>query len=278
MWVTSNYVNCSRRNPKRSAQCVYHTETLVYSTARAGISCIKKEGPINNSSITRWTFQSLSMSSRREDFMDIDMVKNRETNNILRLTICRRHAKRVISKESMTDSYDIKKSVFEWLKIIETKIFVDDGMMLLRIKITLTIWPHKSTSTVRANGGFIQISKVPILCHWGIDLISSRHCLLCNDCNKKQEKNHRCLLTLTNNNNGRHAVHLLHGGIGKVHGGLFILPKVTLKMHQVSNERCELLFAVFGKRHRKRLSWIQFILSQIGRLQLTVVYCNRQVV
>ena len=76
MWVTSNYVNCSRRNPKRSAQCAYHTGISVYSTARAGVPCIKKEGPINNSSIIRWTFfQSLSTSSRREDLMDIDMVK-----------------------------------------------------------------------------------------------------------------------------------------------------------------------------------------------------------
>ena len=70
MWVTSNYVRCSIRNPKRSAQCVYHTGTLVYSTARAGISCMKKEEPIKNSSVLRWTFsQSLSMSSRREDLM-----------------------------------------------------------------------------------------------------------------------------------------------------------------------------------------------------------------
>ena len=59
------------------------------------------------------------------------------------------------------------------IEIIETKIFVDDGM-LLRMKITLTIWQHNNTSTIRANGGFILISKVPILCHWGIDLISSR--------------------------------------------------------------------------------------------------------
>ena len=44
--------------------------------------------------------------------------------------------KREISKESMTDSYE-KNSVFESLKIIETKIFVDDRM-LLRMKITLT--------------------------------------------------------------------------------------------------------------------------------------------
>ena len=73
--------------PKRSAQCVYRTGISVYSTARAGISCIKKEGPIKNSSIIRWTFfQSLSMSSRREDLMDIDMVKSRETKNITQLT------------------------------------------------------------------------------------------------------------------------------------------------------------------------------------------------
>ena len=38
-----------------------------------------------------------------------------------------------------------------------------------------------------------------------------------------------------------------HGGIGKVHGGLLILPKVTMEMHQVLNERSDLLIAVFGK-------------------------------
>ena len=56
MSVTSSYVNYSRRNPKRSAQCVYHTGMSVYSTARAGISCIKKGVSIKNSSIVRWTF------------------------------------------------------------------------------------------------------------------------------------------------------------------------------------------------------------------------------
>ena len=99
--------------------------------------------------------------------MDIDMVKSQETKNIKRLTNWRRKAKREISKESMTDSYEIQNSVLEWLKIIETKIFVDDGM-LLRMKITLIIWQHKNTSTFRANGGFIQIGKILILCHWGL--------------------------------------------------------------------------------------------------------------
>ena len=36
MLGTSNYVNYSRRNPKRSAKYVYHTGISVYSTARAG--------------------------------------------------------------------------------------------------------------------------------------------------------------------------------------------------------------------------------------------------
>ena len=39
------------------------------------------------------------------------------------------------SKESMTDSYEIKNSASEWLNITEMKIFVDDGMRL-RMKIT----------------------------------------------------------------------------------------------------------------------------------------------
>ena len=180
-----------------------------------------------------------------------------------------------ISEESMTDSYDIKNSVFEWLKIIETKIFVDDGM-LLRMKITLTIWQHKNTFTNRTNGGFIQISKVLILCHWGTDLISSRHCLPCNDCNKKQEKNHMCLLTLTNTNNGRHEVHLQHGGDCKVHGGLLIILKVKKEMIQVLSELGDPLLAVFGKLLRSWLSWIQSILLQMDRLQLTAVCCNRR--
>ena len=59
-----------------------------------------------------------------------------------------------------------------------------------------------------------------------------------------QKRHHKCLLTLTSTNNGWHKVHLLHG---KVHGGLLIVPKVTMEMHQVLNERGDLLIAVFGK-------------------------------
>ena len=53
-------------------------------------------------------------------------------------------------------------------------------------------------------------------------------------------------------NNGRHAGHLLHGGIGKVHGGLLIIPKVKTEMHQVLSERDDPLLAVFGQILRKK--------------------------
>ena len=87
MLGTSNDANYSRLNPRRSAQYVSHTGTLVSSIARASISCMKKEEPIKNSSVIRWTFfQSLTTSSRKEDLMDTDMVKSRETRNTLRLT------------------------------------------------------------------------------------------------------------------------------------------------------------------------------------------------
>ena len=53
-------MNCSRRNPKRSAKYLYHTGTLALSTARAGTSSEKEERKIRNSSSTRWTsFQFL---------------------------------------------------------------------------------------------------------------------------------------------------------------------------------------------------------------------------
>ena len=82
------------------------------------------------------------------------------------------------------------------------------------------------------------------------------------------------MLTLTNTNNGRHAVHLLDGGIGKVHGGLLIIPKVTMEMHQVLSERGDLLIAVFGKilLDKTFLNSTYFVTN--GSFTLTAVHCN----
>ena len=52
--------------------------------------------------------------------------------------------------------------------------------------------------------------------------------------------NHKCLLTLTEINNG-HKVLLLRGGVGKVLGGLILL-KVTMEMDKVLTEQGDLLF------------------------------------
>ena len=65
-----------------------------------------------------------------------------------------------------------------------------------------------------------------------------------------------------------HRVLLLYGGIGKVHGVLLILPKVTMEMHQVLNER-DLLIAVVGKILRDKTFMNSIYVLQMDRLQLT---------
>ena len=150
----------------------------------------------------------------------------------------------------MTDSYEIMSSVFEWLSIIEVKKFVDDGILLQMI--SLIIYQNKNASTTRTNGGSIPISRVLTPYQWEIVLISSKRRLLCNDYNKKLEKNHTCLLTLTSINDGSwHRVHLLHGGIGKILGGLLTILKVKEEASQVLHERRDPLFIVLGRKPLK---------------------------
>ena len=117
MWATSNCVNCSKRNPKRSAQHAYHIWNMGILYCTCGHFLKKRNcGPPKILNF-RWTFfQSLSMSSRKEELMDTDTGKSQETNNIIWLTNYRRNAKRDSSKEFMTDSYEIMNSVSEWLK------------------------------------------------------------------------------------------------------------------------------------------------------------------
>ena len=180
----------------------------------------------------------------------------------------------------MTDSYEIMNSVFEWLNIIEMKKFVENGM-LLRMNIIPTIWQNKNTSTTRTNSGFIQISKVLTPCHWEIVLISSKRCLPWNDYDKKQDKNHTCLLTLTSTNNGSwHRVHLLHGGIGKVLGGLLTIQKVKEEASQVLNERRDPLFIVLWKKtsengfHEFNLFCCRLIVCSWRRSAVTDGWCK----
>ena len=51
-----------------------------------------------------------------------------------------------------------------------------------------------------------------------------------------------------------------------------------MEMHQVLNERDDLLIAVFGKILQDKTFMNSIYLLQMDRLQLTAVYCNRRVV
>ena len=63
---------------------------------------------------------------------------------------------------------------------------------------------------------------------------------------------HTCLLILTSTNNGSwHRVHLLHGGIGKIPGGLLTIQKVKKEVSQVLSERSDPFLAVFGNNLQK---------------------------
>ena len=230
-WATSNCLNCSRRAPKRSAKHVYRTGVQTSSIAHADISC-KKQCPIEVSLNIQWTFfQFQSTSSRREDLTATDTGKSQETTNIIWPINWKRDAKRGTTKESMTDSYEIMFSLYEWLKTIEMKKFVEDGMFL-QMKITLVICQKKNTSTTRTNGGSISISMALTPYHWENVLISSKRCLPWNVYTKKLEENKSSpFITGRTNNGSRHRVRPLPGGNGKTPGGL---PK---KNHRKSRKR-----------------------------------------
>ena len=184
------------------------------------------------------------------------MVKSQETD--FSANQLKKKCKKSSSKESMTDSYEMKHSVIEWLKMVETNMFVDNGM-LLQMKII----QHKNIIITRIIGGLLLIRQVPILCLWSTDLTSNKHCLPCSNSNKKKELYKR-LRTLAEINNG-HRVLLLHGGVGKVHGGLLIPMKVTMEINQVLIEQGDLLH-----KYLEQFFWAWF-----SRIQL---FCYRWIV
>ena len=261
-WATSNCLNCSRRIPKRSAQHAYHTGTWASSIAHAGISCRKKQWPIENSLNKRWTFFHFqSMLSRREDLMATDMGKSQETKNIIWLTNWRRNAKRKSSKESMTDSYEIMNSVSEWLNTIEMKKFCRRWDVVADEDHTYHLSEERILLLQEQMVAPFPISLVLTPYHWEDVLISNKRCLPWKVYTKKLEKNNTCLLILTSTNNGNwHRVRPLHGGNGKIPGGL-------LKIHKVKEEASKVLgmngetryWHYFGENLRSWLSRIQFI-------------------
>ena len=72
------------------------------------------------------------------------------------------------------------------------------------------------------------------------------------------------------------SVHFLHGGIGKVHGGLLIIPKVKEETSRVFNERRDTLFIALWRKPSEMAFSNSLILLKIDRLQLSAVYCIRR--
>ena len=207
--------------------------------------------------------------------MVTDMGKGQETKNIICVTNERRNAKRKSSKESMTDSYEIMNSVSEWLNIIEMKKFVDDGMFL-QMKITLIICQKKEYFCYK-NKWWLHSKKsgsdtLPLRNRFDIKQALSTLERL------QQEAGEEPFLPTYSYKHKQwqsHRVRPLHGGNGKIPGGLLEIQKVKEEANKVLGMNGETRFLhYFGENLRRWLSIIQFILLQIGRLQLTVVYCN----
>ena len=101
-------------------------------------------------------------------------------------------------------------------------------------------------------GGFVRTRKVPVLCQCSADLTSNKHCLPCSNWNRKKKE-------LKEINNGHRVLLLLHGGVGKVLGGLLIPMKVTMEMNQVLIEQGDLLFKYLEQVFKAWYSWIHLL-------------------
>ena len=86
-WTTASETKLGTTCTTSRTTCTKTGEVLYEKACMSPRPSPKKQESTNNSTVIRWTFfQSLSMSSRREDLMVTDMVTSRETRNTLRLT------------------------------------------------------------------------------------------------------------------------------------------------------------------------------------------------
>ena len=136
---TSNCVNCSTRNPKRSAKYVYHTGTLAWSTARAGTSYEKEER--KNQKFIKYTMDFLSIP-------DYYIQKGRPHGHRYgkkpgdKEYYIANQLKKKCKKKNFQGIHDrfVRDEQFRsrMIQIIEQKILVDKWM-ILRTKVIPTI-------------------------------------------------------------------------------------------------------------------------------------------
>ena len=153
----------------------------------------------------------------------------------------------------MTDLYEMNNSAVEWLTAVEPKIFVAKWMTL-RTKTTPTTELQKKLTITGVIGGVVRTRLVPIPCQSGTDLTSNKHCLPCSNWNKKKKK-------LNETKDGHKVLLRLHGGVGKVLGGLLIPMKVTMEMNQVLIEQGDLLYKYLEQFFKAWFSWIHLLVT-----------------
>ena len=192
------------------------------------------------------------MSSRRNTSIATDMGKSQDTKNIIWLTKWWRNAKNSFHgiHDRFLRDHEFRVRMIEHNR--DEEVCRRWDVLACRWRSHFSFFRKKNASTTNTNGGSIPISRVLTPYHWEIVLISSKCCLPWNDCNKKLEKNHTCLLPLASTKNGSwHRFHLLHGGIDKIPGD-FQIKKVkeeASKVLRVNGETCCLrcLASFFGK-------------------------------
>ena len=178
---TLNCVNCSRRNPKRSAKYVYHTGTLASSIARAGN--FLREGKGENQKFIKYTVDVLSIP-------DYVIKKGRP------------HGHRCGKKLGDRDYYianQLKKCKKKYFQCIHDRFVRDDKFRRNMIEIGRTedlccqtddladedhshhLIPQEYYYYKKVIGGFVRTRQVPILCLCSTDLTSNKHCLPCSN-------------------------------------------------------------------------------------------------
>ena len=113
-------------------------------------------------------------------------------------------------------------------------MFVEHGIFLQK-KITLSIGQNKNTSTTRTNGGSIPISRV-LTPYYEKSRSDFKQALSTLERLQQEAGEEPYVLTYSYKQTmavGIEFIHLLHGGIGKVPGGLLKIQKVKEEVSKV---------------------------------------------
>ena len=128
--TTNELLNCSRRNPKRSAKCVlsHFDIVIVYCTC----GHLLRKGRGENLKFIKYTMDFLSILEyviKKGRFHRHQYNEKRGRQGTFHGTSWR-SARRSFSKVSMIDSHEMKHSAIKWLRMLETKMFVNKWMFL----------------------------------------------------------------------------------------------------------------------------------------------------